>query len=58
MATLVGEDGLRGFDRAPRSMSDLEQRLKQSLERIWDLEQQLLALRSRVEQVEQYRPAA
>ena len=34
-------------------MRDLEQRLKQSLDRIWDLEQQLLALRSRVEQVEQ-----
>jgi hypothetical protein len=53
MATLVGEDGLRGFDRAPRRMRDLEERLKQSLERIWDLERELHALRLRVDQVEQ-----
>jgi hypothetical protein len=58
MATMVGEDGLRGFDRAPRRMRDLEERLKQSLERIWDLEDQLQALRSRVERVEQDRAAA
>jgi predicted nucleic acid-binding Zn-ribbon protein len=58
MATMVGEDGLRGFDRAPRRMRDLEERLKQSLERIWDLEAELRALRSRVEQVEQHRAAA
>lgn len=53
MATLVGEDGLRGFDRAPRRIRDLEERLKQALERIWDLEDELRALRSRVERVEQ-----
>jgi predicted nucleic acid-binding Zn-ribbon protein len=53
MATLVGEDGVRGFDRAPRRIRDLEERLKQALERIWDLEDELRALRSRVERVEQ-----
>ena len=58
MATMVGEDGLRGFDRAPRRMRDLEERLKQSLERIWDLEEELRALRLRVERVEQHRAAA
>jgi predicted nucleic acid-binding Zn-ribbon protein len=58
MATLVGEDGLRGVERAPRRMRDLEERLKQTLERIWDLEDQLRALNSRVEQVEQHRQAA
>jgi hypothetical protein len=58
MATMVGEDGLRDFDRAPRRMRDLEERLKQTLERIWDLEDQLRALNTRVEQVEQHRPAA
>jgi len=58
MATMVGEDGLRGFDRAPRRMRDLEERLKQSLERIWDLESELRALRIRIEQVEQHRQAA
>ena len=58
MATMVGEDGLRGFDRAPRRMRDLEERLKQSLERIWDLESELRALRMRIEQVEQRRQAA
>ena len=58
MATLVGEDGLRGFDRAPRRMRDLEERLKQALERIWDLEDELRRLRSRVEQVEEQRAAA
>ena len=61
MATMVGEDGLRGFDRAPRRMRDLEERLKQALERIWDLEDDLRALRSRVDQVErvgQLPPAA
>ena len=58
MATMVGEDGLRGYDRAPRRMRDLEERLKQSLERIWDLEDELRALRLRVEQVEQHRQAA
>jgi predicted nucleic acid-binding Zn-ribbon protein len=52
MATLVGEDGLRGFDRAPRRMRDLEERLKQTLERIWGLEDELRALRSRIERVE------
>jgi hypothetical protein len=39
-------------------MRDLEERLKQSLERIWDLEAELRALRARVEQVEQHRAAA
>ncbi len=34
-------------------MRDLEERLKQSLERIWVLETELRALRSRVEQIEQ-----
>jgi hypothetical protein len=34
-------------------MRDLEERLKQSLERIWDLERELHSLRSRVERVEQ-----
>jgi hypothetical protein len=58
MATMVGEDALGGFDRAPRRMRDLEERLKQSLERIWDLEDELRALRLRVEQVEQHRAAA
>ena len=58
MATMVGEDGLRGFDRAPRRMRDLEERLKQTLERIWDLESELDRLRLRVEQVEQQRRAA
>jgi predicted nucleic acid-binding Zn-ribbon protein len=58
MATMVGEDGLRAYDRAPRRMRDLEERLKQSLERIWDLEDELRALRSRVERVEQHRAAA
>jgi hypothetical protein len=58
MATLVGEDGLSGFDRAPRRMRDLEERLKQALERIWDLEDELRALRSRVEHVEQRRAVA
>jgi len=58
MATMVGEDGLRGFDRAPRRMRDLEERLKQTLERIWDLESELDRLRSRIEQVEQQRQAA
>ena len=58
MATMVGEDGLRGFDRAPRRMRDLEERLKQTLERIWDLESELRALRTRIEQVEQHRRAA
>jgi chromosome segregation ATPase len=58
MATMVGEDGLRGFDRAPRRMRDLEERLKQTLERIWDLESELHALRMRIEQVEQHRQAA
>src|SRR5947207_2955239 len=38
MATMVGEDGtLRASDRTPRRMRDPEERLKQSLERIWDL---------------------
>jgi predicted nucleic acid-binding Zn-ribbon protein len=55
---MVGEDGLRAYDRAPRRMRDLEERLKQSLERIWDLEDELRALRSRVERVEQHRAAA
>jgi hypothetical protein len=55
---MVGEDGLRGSDRAPRRMRDLEERLKQTLERIWDLEDQLRVLNSRVEQVEQHRQAA
>jgi hypothetical protein len=58
MATMVGEDGLRGFDRSPRRVRDLEERLKQTLERIWDLEHQLRLLNSRVEQVEQQRQAA
>ena len=58
MATMVGEDGVRGFDRAPRRMRDLEERLKQTLERIWDLESELDRLRSRIEQVEQQRQAA
>jgi hypothetical protein len=58
MATMVGEDGLRGFDRAPRRMRDLEERLKQTLERIWDLESELDRLRLRVDQVEQQRQAA
>jgi hypothetical protein len=58
MAMMVGEDGLRGFDRTPRRMRDLEERLKQSLERIWDLEAELRALRLRVERVEQHRAAA
>jgi predicted nucleic acid-binding Zn-ribbon protein len=58
MATMVGEDGLRGFDRAPRRMRDLEERLKQTLERIWDLESELQNLRLRIEQVEQQRQAA
>lgn len=53
MATRVGEDGLRGLDRVARRMRDLEERLKQSLERIWVLETELRALRSRVEQIEQ-----
>jgi len=43
-------------------MRDLEERLKQSLERIWHLEDELRALRSRVERIEQQaqqiRPAA
>ena len=52
MATLVGEDGLRGFDRAPRRMRDLEERLKQTLERLWGLEDELQALRSRIERIE------
>jgi hypothetical protein len=39
-------------------MRDLEERLKQSLERIWILEDELRALRSRVEQIEQPRAAA
>ena len=52
MATLVGEDGLRGYDRAPRRLRDLEERLKQALERIWGLEDELRELRSRVEHVE------
>jgi hypothetical protein len=56
MATMVGEDGLRGYERAPRRMRDLEERLKQALERIWDLEDDLRALKSRVEQVEQIPP--
>ena len=58
MATMVGEDGLRGFDRAPRRMRDLEERLKQTLERIWDLECELDRLRLRIDQVEQQRQAA
>jgi hypothetical protein len=58
MATMVGEDGLRSFDRTPRRMRDLEERLKQSLKRIWDLEAELRALRLRVECVEQNRAAA
>jgi hypothetical protein len=33
--------------RAPARMRDLEERLKQALERIWDLEDELRALRSR-----------
>jgi predicted nucleic acid-binding Zn-ribbon protein len=53
MATLVGEDGLGGYDRGPRRMRDLEERLKQALERIWGLEDELHALRSRIERVEQ-----
>jgi predicted nucleic acid-binding Zn-ribbon protein len=52
MATMVGEDGLRGYDRAPRRLRDLEERLKQALERIWDLEDELSALRSRVDRFE------
>ena len=42
-------------------MRDLEERLKQALERIWDLEDELRALRSRVdrfESVEQPRAVA
>jgi hypothetical protein len=39
-------------------MRDLEERLKQSLERMLDLEAELRALRLRVEQVEQRRSAA
>jgi hypothetical protein len=58
MATMVGEDGLRGFDRAPRRVRDLEERLKQALERIWDLEDELRRLRARVEQVEARRAVA
>jgi hypothetical protein len=58
MATLVGEDGtLRGYDQPPRAR-DLEERLKRALERIWDLEDELRALASRVELVEQSRRAA
>jgi|RhiMetStandDraft_4_1073278.scaffolds.fasta_scaffold1196613_1 prefoldin subunit 5 len=34
-------------------MRDLEERLKQSLERIWQLEDELRAVRSRVERIEQ-----
>ena len=34
-------------------MRDLEERLKQTLERIWSLEDELQALRARVERVEQ-----
>jgi hypothetical protein len=59
MATMVGEDGTpRASDRSPRRMRDLEERLKQSLERIWDLEDELRALRSRVDAIEQHRAAA
>jgi hypothetical protein len=58
MATLVGEDGVGRFDRGPRPVRDLEERLKQALERIWDLEAQLRALSSRVDQVEQRRAVA
>jgi hypothetical protein len=59
MATMVGEDGtLRAYNPSPGRMRDVEERLKQSLERIWDLEDQLRALSSRVEQVEQHRAAA
>jgi predicted nucleic acid-binding Zn-ribbon protein len=59
MATMVGEDGTLGSsDRSPRRMRDLEERLKQSLERIWALEDELRALRSRVERIEQQRAAA
>ena len=62
MATMVGEDGTpRSYDRTPWRMRDLEERLKQSLERIWGLEDELRALRSRIEQVErveQHRAAA
>jgi hypothetical protein len=39
-------------------MRDLEERLKQSLKRIWDLEAELRALRLRVERVEQNSAAA
>jgi len=59
MATMVGEDGtLRAYNPSPGRMRDVEERLKQSLERIWDLEHELRALRLRVEQVEQHRAAA
>jgi hypothetical protein len=58
MATLVGEDGpLRAFDRSPRAR-DLEERLKQALERIWDLEDEVRAMRLRLDMVEQGQQAA
>jgi hypothetical protein len=34
-------------------MRDLEERLKQALKRIWGLEDEIRALRSRIERVEQ-----
>jgi hypothetical protein len=58
MARMVGEDGsLRAYNPSPGRMRDVEERLKQTLERIWDLEDEVRALRSRIEQVEQQRAA-
>jgi hypothetical protein len=56
MATLVGEDGaLRGsFDRSPRTR-DLEERLKQVLERVLDLEDEVRTIRARLSEFEQAR---